>query len=156
MESKLVAIPDCVTYVDAVVANGTIKFVFLDDAPFWIKVISNGSYCACGDTVYVPIDHLKLASSIREKDRTIATAKLLPWVMALRDGHLTSVWKTWMFLKNYKLTSQYFIYEYGFLRLHSNSFSELILTGFIASRRSFFGRKIKPEYVIDHMKQFLQ
>ena len=155
MESKLVAIPDCVTYVDAVVANGTIKFVFLDDAPFWIKVISNGSYCACGDTVYVPIEHFKLVTSKNDSDRTVATAKLLPWVMALKDGYLTSVWKTWLFLNNYKLVARYFLYEYRFLKYASNPYADVIFGGFAMSRKTFFGRRIPPEDIVTYLNTFL-
>ena len=155
MESNLVAIPECINYVNTVVDTGKIKFSFLSDAPLLIKIISNGGYCACGDTVYVPQEHFQLVTSKNEADRTIATAKLLPWIMAIKDGRLTSVWKTWLFLKNYKSLARYFMYEYGFLKFAKNPYCEIILGGFVTSRTTFFGRKLPPEDIIQYLNTYL-
>lgn len=103
------------------------------------------------------MEHFKMATSTNESDRTVATAKLLPWVMAIRDGHLTTIIDTWKFLHSYKLQAKYFVYEYGFLKASDNTFAEMILAGFIGSRKSFLGfKKIPPETVIDYMRLFLQ
>ena len=153
--NNLVTIPECVKYVDDVVTSQAVKFAFLSDAPFLVKVISNNGYCACKDTVYVPQDHFTLASSKNTQDRTVATAKLLPWIMALKDGHLTSVWNTWKFLRNYRLLAKYFIYEYAFLKTSESPYSELILAGFVSTRKTFFGRRLPPETVLQHIKTFL-
>ena len=155
MGSSLVAIPECVNYVNTVVDSGKVKFCFLEDAPFLIKAISNGSYCACGDTVYVPLEHFQLVTSKNENDRTVATAKLLPWIMALKDGKLSSIWKTWLFLKSYEKLATYFLYEYGFLKFAKSPYCEAILGGFITTRKTFFGKRVPPDTVVTFINNLI-
>ena len=156
MPSNLIDIPECVNYVNAAVESGAVKFCFLSDAPFLVKLLRNGGYCAYKNTVYVPLGHFNLASSSNESDRTIATAKILPWVMTIKYNQVPSLWKTWCVLSNYETLAKYFYYEYGFLKVSNHPFAEIILAGFLNSRKTRLGRKVPPETVIDCMKQIMQ
>ena len=157
MQDKLFALTaEGLHYVDTSISTGTISFDFLSNAPFLIKLISNGRYCAYRTTVYVPIDHLTLVSSEHPSDRLVATSKVLPWVIAMRDGHLASYFNVWKFLHDYRLVCKYFLYEFGLLKSNNHPQADIIYGGFVVSRKTFWGRLIDPDVVVAQLRSSIK
>lgn len=156
MVRKLTNISDCVNRVNAAISDGSINFCFINEAPKLVKLISRGGYCAYKNTVYVPVKHLELASSARAKDRSLATAKVLPWVMAIDDGRTNSILDVAKLLYSNSDRCFYFLYEYLFLKAVSNDFSDLVYGGFVNSRRHWWGLRVKPEKVVEMLRSVLR
>ena len=92
--NKLQCISYVLTYLNTILTEESISFELISEAPKWLRLISRGNYCAYKNIIYVPSVHLELVSSPSDIDKTVATAKLLPWVMALHDNNINiSKWK---------------------------------------------------------------
>jgi hypothetical protein len=128
---------------DAVIANdsATVDFKLISDAPWFIRLLSRGTYCAYGTTVYVPSLHLELVKSKYDEDKELGTAKVLPYVMAIHDNDKISFLKFLSLLFNTRYQAHYFIYEFLFLKMVNHQFKEPIFIGFLTSRRNIFGMK---------------
>lgn len=117
--------------------------MLLSDAPFFVKLLSRGTYCAYNTTVYVPSTiHLELVQSKHEEDRTLATAKLLPFIMLFYDNTKVSFWLFLAMVFTTRYQVHYFIYEFLFLKYTEHPFKEIILVGFLTSRRNLLGFKL--------------
>jgi hypothetical protein len=155
MGNKLLPLDKCIEIVNAAIENKEINFVFLEDAPKLVKLLSSGEYCAYKNTVYVPSIHLKLSTSANESDRAVATAKLLPWIMAIKDGKTSSLYQMRKLLTDYKLRSFYFMYEYVFLVASENPYADTIFGGFVCSRKGWLGKRYPTEQIIDYLQTLL-
>jgi len=127
---------------NAFLNRGDIRIVSISEAPWWIRLLSKRSYFLYNDIIYVPDDHMTLSKSKSLVDNTLATAKLLPWIMMRynKQDSLLDVMIT-------KLTDRYiyyFAYEYMFLLYSENPLTKVVLNGFLLSRTDYMGRVIPP------------
>lgn len=155
MENNLLPLDKCIEIINTVIENKEVNFVFLEDAPKLVKLLSSGEYCAYKNTVYVPSIHLNLSTSSNESDRTVATAKLLPWIMAIKDGRTNSLYQMTKLIKNYKLRSFYFMYEYLFLVASESPYADVVFGGFVSTRKNWFGRRYPTDDIINYLKSLL-
>lgn len=156
MQNKLVPVPECVSYVNEVVRNEAVSFCFVSDAPFLVRLLSRGDYSAYKNVVYVPRIHFDLATSANEYDRTIATAKLLPWIMAIKDRETRSLAGLFSLMNNVRKRSFYFLYEYGFLKFAGIPYADQVYAGFISTRRKWLGlRRVDPADVVTILNTYL-
>jgi hypothetical protein len=155
MENKLESLEQCIDYVNLALKDNLIQFVCLDDAPTLVKFFSSGEYCAYKNTIYVPSFHLKLSTSTNESDRTVATAKLLPWIMAVKDNKVASYISMRKMITNYKLRAFYFLYEYMFLLKSEHPHAATIFGGFVCSRKTWCGKLLDPDIVTDYMQEVI-
>lgn len=116
-------------------------FEMISEAPLWLRLLSRGRYCAYKNNIYVPAFHLELVSSKHDADRTLATAKLLPWLMLLHDapGNKVGLWLSIMSLVSVRYQIHYFLYEFLFLKATKHPFYDVISVGFMTTRATWFG-----------------
>lgn len=133
--------------------SGEIELHCITDAPLWLKLLFNGDYIAYKNIIYVPPDHLLLATSKNRQDKVVAVSKLLPWAAAILDGK-TKLSDVLSFRFGWKLRSFYFCYEYVFLKLMESAYKDLILKGFLVTRKLFFVR-VDYTKVLDFLNQIL-
>ena len=136
-----------------------VQFKSMEEAPWFIKKLSvfcNDLYIGYKDTVYVPIGHEDVAQSKDAKDRVIAASKLIPWVYAVRNGSVSTLFGLLNTLFSTQIRSYYFLYEYALLKSHElPEIPELVATGFISTRRNFFGVRKNPDKVLVILKAML-
>lgn len=147
LKKKLINIADAVQHLRSVIDTQEVTFALISDAPAWLRLLSRGTYCAYGTTVYAPEFHLSLVSSKSDVDRTLATAKILPHVMLIKDFKTVSALT---FLKSRFLNSyifHYFLYEFLFLKVTEHKMIDTITIGFIVSRRNWYGKKLSFDEV---------
>lgn len=150
LNNKLQCISYVLKYLNTVLTNETISFELISEAPKWLRLISRGNYCAYKNTVYVPNFHLELVSSPSDVDRTLATSKLLPWVMLLHDNNTNiSKLKALQGLLSLSYQIHYGMYEFLFLKATNNEFYELVTVGFMTSRKMFSIFKTLPYKAIE-------
>lgn len=118
-------------------------FEMISEAPLWLRLLSRGRYCAYKNNIYVPSFHLELVSSKHDADRTLATAKLLPWLMLLHDAPNNKVCFILAIasLLSVKYQMHYFLYEFLFLKATKHPFYDVVSIGFMTTRRKWFGLK---------------
>lgn len=114
-------------------------FEMISSAPWWLRLLSRGSYCVYKQVIYVPSFHLELVSSEHNQDRTLATAKLLPLIMFLHDKKSASLSDSLNMLFSAAYQTHYFAYEFMFLKYSQHKFTDLISVGFMTTRRKWFG-----------------
>jgi hypothetical protein len=144
INKKLYALEYALKYTSNTVtgeAEDILDFKMLSEAPWFIRLLSRGNYCAYGTTIYVPSLHLELIKSKHDEDRGLATAKILPYVMAIHDNDSISFTKFLELMFSTRYQAHYFIYEFLFLKMVNHQFKEVILTGFLTSRRNILGFK---------------
>jgi hypothetical protein len=139
LTSKIYNIRDAIEYTTIGLQQEKYNIELSLDAPKWLRICSTGGYCAYKNTIYVPAVHLQLVSSKFEEDRSLGTAKLMPWIMLIKDNNenvsfLTAIKS----LFNLKYQLHYFIYEFLFLSAINHPFKDTIGLGFMISRRRFF------------------
>lgn len=106
----------------------------LSEAPLLVRLLSRGTYCAFGRTVYVPNLHLELVKSKHEEDNNLATSKLLPFIMLIHDNKSIGISLFLHMLFNVRYQAHYFIYEFLLLKYIEHPFKEVIFVGFLTSR----------------------
>ena len=116
-------------------------FKILADAPMWIRLLSRGTYCAYGTTIYVPSMHLELMKSDHVEDRSLATSKVLPLIMLLHDHDKVNLALFLKMLLNVRYQAHYFIYEFLFLKFVEHKFKDVVSAGFITTRHSLYLRR---------------
>lgn len=156
---KLQTMSYVINHVSKTIHGDESPFEMISEAPLWLRLLSRGRYCAYGSTIYVPAFHLELVSSQYDADRTLATAKLLPWVMLLHDapgGKIPFLLTlTSLFSVSYQI--HYFLYEFLFLKATNHKFYDVISVGFMTTRRSWLGiKKLAYESVQSHMQAILE
>ena len=159
INKKLYALEYALNYTSTTVtgeATDILDFKMLSEAPWFIRLLSRGSYCAFGTTVYVPSMHLELMKSKHDEDKGLATAKVLPYIMAIHDNTSISFSKFLALMFNTRYQAHYFIYEFLFLKLMDHRFKETIFTGFLTSRRNIFGFKRSFEEVEDYIQSIFK
>ena len=137
------------------VKNKTIEFALISDAPFYIRLFSRGEYCAYKNVIYTPELHLSLVCSKHEEDRSLSTAKLLPFIMLINDYKSISFFRFLCFKYSNKYKLHYFLYEFFFLKFISHPLYEPISIGFMTSRRSWIGKKLSYEFVENRLNSIL-
>ena len=139
---KLQSIPYVITYLNKLISDETISFELLSEAPLWLKLLSRGQYCGYKNVIYVPKVHLELVSSEYDTDKTLATAKMLPWIMCFHDGkNRISVSQLLKLLFFVRYQIHYTLYELLFLKATNNKFYQPITLGFMITRRHFWSFK---------------
>ena len=140
LTTKLQTISYVVSYLNKTLSNESISFELLSEAPLWLRFLSKGQYCGYKNTIYVPKFHLELVKSEHDTDKTIATGKILPWLMLYHDTKTISILSTLrlLFITRYQI--HYTLYEILFLKATKNKFYEVIALGFITSRKGIFGK----------------
>lgn len=152
---KLQTVPYTVSYLNSLVNKETISFEMLSEAPLWLRLLSRGGYCGYKKSIYVPNVHLEMIKSEHDTDKTLATAKLLPWVMCFHDNKENiSFSQTFKLLFSTRHQIHYTLYELLFLKATSNKFYELITVGFMTSRRKGL-KKMPYDAVQEHMALIL-
>jgi len=154
VKSKLTPIPECIEYAKNLLADGTLDMRVVKEAPFLVRLISRDEYCAYKGIVYTPIRHLEFSSSRNEEDRYVAAAKLMTWIMYVRDGRSNSLITLWKMFNMYELRLFYFLYEYGVLSISKCVYTDTILGGFAVTRRKWF-RQVTADQVIQDLKTHL-
>jgi hypothetical protein len=153
---KLQTIPYVIAHINKSINGEASPFELLSQAPLWLRLVSRGRYCAYRNVIYVPSFHLELVSSKYEADRTLATAKLLPWVMLLHDVESVSLLTALKSLFYLPYQLHYFLYEFLFLKATNHKFFEVISMGFMTTRSKWFGmKKLSYEDVELHMRVIL-
>lgn len=138
LKNKLQTISYVLKYLDTVLTNESVSFELLSEAPKWLRVVSRGNYCAYRNVIYVPSFHLELVSSESDIERTLATSKLLPFIMLLHDNNENiSKLKALQSLLSLSYRIHYGMYEFLFLKATDNKFYELVTVGFMTSRKLF-------------------
>ncbi len=136
-----------------------ITFQSMEEAPWYIKLLSkiyNEHYLSYKNTLYVNSGHIVLATSKEPKERVIASSKLLPWAYAIKNDSVSSIWKLLQLIFNIQLRSYYFLYELSLLKAHNlDNISELMLMGFVSTRKNIFGFKRNPNKIINNLKVLL-
>ena len=156
--NKLQCISYVLTYLNTILTEESISFELISEAPKWLRLISRGNYCAYKNIIYVPSVHLELVSSPSDIDKTVATAKLLPWVMALHDNNINiSKWKALQLLFSLPYQIHYNLYQFLFLKATNNQFYELITVGFMTTCRHFIiFKKIPYKQIEDWISAILE
>lgn len=146
--------------VDSTLDSGKVDFKSLQDASWWLKAFSKlygEYYFAYKNIIYVPEAHVSLATSQDNQTRVIATSKVLPWVYAIRNDSVSSIFKFLHTMLNIEIRSYYFLFEFSMLKSHDiQDIPELIATGFLSSRKTFLGIRHNPEKVVKILKQLLR
>lgn len=154
-----ITLADISTEVTSALESNNILFKSMEEAPWWLRKFSsiyNEYYLAYKNTLYVSSGHIALATSKNPQDRIIATSKLLPWVYAVRNGSVSSVYKFLQTMFNIEVRSYYFLFEFALLKSHELSeIPELVATGFLSSRRNMLGFRKNPEKVVKILKRLL-
>lgn len=156
LQNKIRSLQQAIEYTTLGLKEDKYSIELISEAPKWLQIVSRGSYCAYKNTVYVPLLHLQLVASKFEEDRTLGTAKILPWIMLIQDKteHVsvyTSI-KSLLFL-SYQL--HYFIYEFLFLSATNHPFKEAIGLGFMASRKRI-GIRIPVKTIKKYLEDILK
>ena len=110
LSKKLYDLPYVVSVVKDITKEGNSHFEMLSQAPWFVRLLSKGQYCAYGKIIYVPSFHLELSMSKCDDDRSLATAKILPCVMLLHDYKNISFVTFLSFLYLLKYQLHYFLY----------------------------------------------
>lgn len=153
---KIQTVSYVIAHVSKTINGEQSPFEMLSEAPAWLRLLSMGRYCAYKGVVYVPSFHLELVASEHETDKTLATAKLLPWIMLLHDKGNVSAITAIKSLYSLKYQLHYFLYEFLFLKATSHKFFEVISVGFMTTRTKWFGMKKLPyEEVLSRMEAIL-
>ena len=147
--------PDVLEYITSISKDTESPFEMLSQAPWYVRLLSGGNYCAYKKSIYVPDFHLSLVSSSHIEDRTLATSKLLPVAMLLHDYQYVSLYRMLMFLYNVNYQMHYFLYGFLFLKATESQFFELVTMGFMASRKFLF-RKIPIEVIELRLRNILE
>jgi len=154
-----ITLSDISSDVVKLLEENKIVFKSMPEAPFWLRTFSksyNELYIAYKNTLYVNPGHVALATSKIEQDRIIATSKLLPWVYAIKNGSVSSLFKLLQTIFNIQIRSYYFLFEFSLLKSHElQEIPELIAMGFLSSRKNMFGFKRNPDEVILVLKELL-
>ena len=154
---KLETISDDVTEL---LNKNQIQFKSMSEAPWWLRTFSttfNELYLAYKHTIYVPAGHVALATSKSPQDRIVATSKLLPWVFAIKYKSVSSLLNFLYTIFNTKIRNYYFLFEYGLLKSHDiKEISDLIVIGFISTRKTIFLTKKNPDKILLTLKDLLQ
>ena len=138
------------------------KVIFkpMEEAPWWIRKFSNiysEYYLAYKNTLYVAVGHVAIATSKNPTDRIIATSKLLPWVYAIKNGSVSSLFKFLQTMFSIEVRSYYFLFEFAMLKAHElPEIPELIATGFLSSRKNALGMKRNPEKIALILKRLIR
>lgn len=157
LNHKLYPINFALNIAKEVSNNTDITFASILDAPKIIKLLSFGRYCAYKNVIYVPTFHFSLVSSKHDEDRTIATAKLLPWIMLLHDVKRVSFFTFLKSLYSLKYQIHYFLYEFGFLLALNHKFLETIAVGFMTTRYNLLTcHRLTYDEVLAHMTEILR
>lgn len=159
INKKLYALEYVLNHTSSVVTgevSDSLDFKVISDAPWFVRLLSRGAYCAYGTTVYVPSMHLELMKSKHDEDRGLATAKVLPYIMAIHDNDSISVTKFLSLMFNTRYQAHYFVYEFLFLKMVNHQFKEVILTGFLTSRRNILGFKRTFESVEKYIQDIFK
>lgn len=158
-ELPLIKLDEISSDVTACLNDSKVDFKTFKDAPWLIQKFSSifsESYVAYKNTIYVPEGHVAMAVSKNFQDRIIATSKLLPWVYAIKNGSVSSVYNFLYTMFSVKVRGYYFLFEYAMLKSHEiEELPELITTGFISSRRTCLGFKRDPDYVLASLRETL-
>ena len=138
LKNKITTLGKAIEYVTLGLRDEKYSINLLSDAPFWLRLLSRGQYCSYRNTVYAPSFHLELVSAKSDETRSIATAKLLPHIMMIRDcnGNVSKL-SSLLHLFNIRYQIHYFIYELMMLRSIKHPLEEPISLGFITSRKRF-------------------
>lgn len=148
------------TEVTACLEAGKVVFKSMEEAPWWIRKFSNiysEYYLAYKNTLYVAVGHVAIATSKNPTDRIIATSKLLPWVYAIKNGSVSSLFKFLQTMFSIEVRSYYFLFEFAMLKAHElPEIPELIATGFLSSRKNALGMKRNPEKIALILKRLIR
>ena len=154
-----ITLADISTEVTDCLENSNILFKTMEEAPWWLRKFSslyNEYYLAYKGVLYVSSGHIALATSKNPQDRIIATSKLLPWVYAIRNGSVSSVFKFLQTMFNIEVRSYYFLFEFALLKSHELSeIPELVATGFLSSRKNILGFSKDPDKTVRVLKRLL-
>jgi len=159
--SKLpnIALSEISTDVAKLLDENKIIFKPLEEAPWWLRQFSklyHEYYLSYKNVLYVPSTHIVLATAKESSKRIIATSKVLPWVYAIKNGSVSSLYKFLQTIFNIKIRSYYFLYEFALLKSHEvEEVPDLIAAGFMSSRRNIFGIRKDPDKVIIILKALL-
>ena len=155
-----IKLEDIAEEVSDLVVNSKIQFKDISEAPWLIKKLAqktNNLYIAYKDSIYVPEGHTALATSKYDRDRVIATSKLLPWVYAIKNGSVSSISEFLYTIFNSNIRGYYFLFEYALLKSHGLSeLADTIATGFVSTRKTIFFTNKNPETLVKILKNILQ
>ena len=145
--------------VSKLLEENKVQFKSMGEAPWIVRKLSvfcNDLYIGYKDTVYVPDGHVDVAQSKDAKDRVIAASKLIPWVYAVKNGSVSTMFNLLNTLFSTQVRSYYFLYEYALLKSHDlPEIPELVATGFISTRRNFLGFRKNSDKVLLVLKAML-
>ena len=150
---KIKPLPYVLEHIKETIHDEVSPFEMISEAPAWLRLLSRGRYCAYKDVIYVPSFHLELVSSKFDEDRTLATAKLVPWVMLLHDVKKLSVFGAIKALVSLKYQVHYFIYEFLFLKATNHKFFDTISLGFMTTRKKWYSKK---HLAISEIESYMQ
>jgi hypothetical protein len=147
--------------VSALLIDSKIQFKGLGEAPKLLQWFSNvyaEPYIAFKGAIYVPAGHVEAAQSKDPIQRIIATSKLLPWVYAIKNGGVSSYYTFFNTMLKSSLRCYYFLYEFSLLKAHEipGDTSDLVVVGFISTRRNFLGFRKNPETLLKTLKSLLR
>ena len=154
VKKQVQSIPYVINYLTSSLEKETYSFEILNEAPWYVRLLSLGRYCAYKKTIYVPIFHLQLVKSEHQDDRNLATAQILPWLMLLHDHESVSLFKLMQSLYSLKYQLHYFLYTFLFLKAIESRFYEMITTGFIVSRRKGL-KRVSPQLIETYLTSIL-
>jgi hypothetical protein len=161
MLSKLpiIKLSDINDDVTALLESNGVDFKPMEAAPWWIRKFSE-RYCEYyipyKQTLYVATGHIAIATSEVSQDRVIATSKILPWVYAIKNGSVSSLYKFLRTMFNSEIRCYYFVYEFVFLKCHElQEVPELVATGFLSTRKNILGFKKNPDDLVDILRKLL-
>ena len=154
LSKKLYDLPYVVSVVKDITKEGNSPFEMLSQAPWFVRLLSKGQYCAYGKIIYVPSFHLELSMSKCDDDRSLATAKILPCVMLLHDYKNISFVTFLSFLYLLKYQLHYFLYEFLFLKATKHVFYATITLGFMSSRKHY-GKALHTDTVEEYLRHIL-
>lgn len=145
--------------VETLIRENKVIFKHMAEAPWVIKKLSlifEELYMAYKNVIYVPEGHVAIANSQSPNDKIIATSKVLPWVFAVQNGSVSSLWQLLHTLTDTDIRGYYFLYEYALLKAHEvREIPDLITLGFASTRRTKFLWRKNPDVVLQSLKTLL-
>lgn len=143
------------SFIKESILKSSISLAPVNEAPLWLRLLARGDYCAFGRTIYVPSHHYALVSSEAPSDRNMATAKLCKWFMSIHDFEDISKLTAIKLLCFNKHILHYFLYEFFFLKGCDHPQKDLVVLGFLSSRKNWYGRRIPYDKSLEYLTTLL-
>jgi hypothetical protein len=104
----------------------------------------------------VPEGHVYLATSKSENERIIASSKLLPWIYAIKNGSVSTVFNFLYTMLSTEIRAYYFLFEYALLKSHEiPEIPEMVAAGFLSTRKTVILTTKDSDKVLKVLKTLL-